>query len=105
MVFKLRHCLDDLQFQMELLDGKTSTLLQFLSTLQGACHSTPGEGDATGGGNDDATGVGGEDDPVVGGDDDTGATMHEAMEDGGIFVEGEGFGGDVDTGVAMHEAT
>jgi hypothetical protein len=89
---------------MELLDGKTSTLLQLLSTLQGACHSTPGEGDATGGGNEDDTGDGGEDDTGVGGDDDTGASMHEPMEEGGTIVEEEGVGGDVDTGAAMHEA-
>jgi hypothetical protein len=29
--------------------------------------------------------------------------MHEAMEEGGTWVEEEGVGGDVDTGAAMHK--
>jgi hypothetical protein len=41
LVFELRQGLDDLQFRLELLDGKTSSLLQILSTFQGAFHSTP----------------------------------------------------------------
>jgi hypothetical protein len=41
LVFELRQGLEDLQFRLQLLDGKTSTLLQILSTFQEAFHSTP----------------------------------------------------------------
>jgi hypothetical protein len=33
---------------MEILDGKAMLFLQILSALQGACHPTDGEADATG---------------------------------------------------------
>ena len=33
--------MEDLHFRLQLLDGKTSALLQILSTFQGAFHSTP----------------------------------------------------------------
>jgi hypothetical protein len=97
MVFELRQGLDDLQFRMELLDEKTSTLLQLLSNLQGTCLSTPGESDTIGDGNKDDTGAGGADDIGVGGDNNTGAAMHEPMEEEGTIVEEEGDGGDVKT--------
>jgi hypothetical protein len=40
LVFELRQGLEDLHFRLQLLDGKTSALLQILSTFQGTFHST-----------------------------------------------------------------
>jgi hypothetical protein len=47
LVFELRQGLEDLHFRLQLLDGKTSTLLQILSTFQEAFHSTPEAAAAT----------------------------------------------------------
>jgi len=65
-------------------------LLQFLSTLQGACHSTIEKYDATGSGDKDDIVAGGEDEIGVGGDVDIGAAMHSPMEEGRTLVEEEG---------------
>jgi hypothetical protein len=48
LVFELCQGLDDLGFQMEILDGKATLFLQMLSALQGACHPTNGEANAAG---------------------------------------------------------
>jgi hypothetical protein len=40
LVFELRQGVEDLQFRLQLLDGKTSALLHILSTFQGAAEST-----------------------------------------------------------------
>jgi hypothetical protein len=58
---------------MEILDGKATMLLQMLSTLQGACHSTDG-------------------DEMLQGlemETTTGAAMHGTMEGEGTLVEEE----------------
>jgi hypothetical protein len=48
LVFDLRRDLDDLRFRLEILDGKASQFLQFLSALQGAHHPPAGEAHAAG---------------------------------------------------------
>jgi hypothetical protein len=41
LVFELRQGMEDLQFRLQIMDGKISTLLQILSTFQDAFPSTP----------------------------------------------------------------
>jgi hypothetical protein len=41
LVFELRQGMEDLQFRMQLMDGRISTLLQLLSTFQDASPSYP----------------------------------------------------------------
>jgi hypothetical protein len=77
------------------MDGKASTLLQMLSTLQGVYHSTPGAGEAAAEGNRGDSGDGGADAIGVGDEDDSGLAMHMAMDEGGTPVEEEVLGDDV----------
>jgi hypothetical protein len=85
LVFKLRQGLDDLQFRLEILDGKTSTLLQILSTFQGAFHFTPyatGVAEHTLASDSRKRGL-----PTGGGD--SGQAMHVAMDEEYTPIEEE----------------
>jgi hypothetical protein len=48
LVFELRQGMEDLQFRMQLMDGRISTLLQLLSTFQDASPSYPADAASAG---------------------------------------------------------
>jgi hypothetical protein len=98
LVFELRQGLDDLQFRLEILDGKTSALLQILSTFQGAFHFTPdaaGAAEHTHAGDSSERGL-----PT--GDGDSGQAMHMAMDEEYTPREEETPGEYVAAGMGLH---
>jgi hypothetical protein len=98
LVFELRQGLDDLQFRLELLDGKTSALLQILSTFQGAFHFTP---EAARAAEHMHTGDSSERGLPTGGGD-SGQAMHVAMDEEYTPTEGETPGAYVAAGLGLH---
>jgi hypothetical protein len=100
LVFELRQGLDDLQFRLELLDGKTSVLLQILSTFQGAFHFTL-DADAVGAAEHTHAGDSSERGLPAGGGD-SGQAMHVAMDEDYMPTEEETPGEYVAAGMGLH---